>query len=204
MNVQPQRYGLEPDDDASEYSEALVVNISNEEVIFKIATTPGSKARRYRLAPYGQAGSSVHLQDGYTKEYKGAGREVIKPIIEALTRREAYPGGPSLALVVHEEKAPAARRAWLAAFEKREADIAKAQSIELKVSPDQLRAALPKAAKAAPVVAEDFGNDEIEPPHPDDDPIIADGPPSAAQLGASMPDANDIADHEPPRKGRGR
>lgn len=219
MQVQSQRYGLEPDDDATEYSEALVVNITDDEVVFKIATTPGSKARRYRLAPFGRPGSSVHLQEGYTKEYRGAGREIIKPIVEAITKRESYPGGPAMAQVVHEDKAPQARRAWLATFAKRDAEIAKAKTIELKVSAEQLAAHLPQpqvqpraAAVPAPrstpkPIVEDFPEDPIEPPHPDDEPIVADGPPSAAQLGASAPPFDSEADDDgsmPPSAMKGR
>ena len=52
----PSQFGIDEDDDAIDYSESTVVNVTDEIVSFTVATTPGSKARRYRLAPgYGFA-----------------------------------------------------------------------------------------------------------------------------------------------------
>lgn len=69
-------------------SEARVINVSPYVARWQIATQPGSEPRFYKLEP----GESVHLQFGYTVEGRGAGREPVRPTIEALTEREAWAG----------------------------------------------------------------------------------------------------------------
>jgi len=166
-------YGLEPAEDALDYSEARVVNITDEEVKFTIATTPGAKPRRYTLAPFGKPGCDVHLQEGYTKPYRGAGRKMIRPIIESRTLREPFPGARldnspdpkearphTLPMVVHEDNAKAARKAWLAA--------------------------MAKAPKRAPQPAELDDDDELDDQADvgSGEPAIASGPPAAPKSGA--------------------
>lgn len=176
LAAKTQPYGLAPEDDARDYTESRVVNITDEDVVFKIAQGPNAKPRRYRLAPFKQGNAaSVTLQDGYVKPYKGAGRKMVRPIIERLTMRHVFPSGPRMPMVVDEEKAPAARAAWVAALA---AGAVKAKApITFAVRPEQLEP-VARAAKAIEpkFVGEEVGNEPIEPPHPDDEPIDSDGP----------------------------
>lgn len=106
------------DRDAEEQSEARVINVTDEVCRFEIGGTPGTKARRYKLTPFGQRDSGVYLQLGYTIETKGVGRKMIAPTIEQLTEREVFPGGPRLPMVVSEDsgRAEVARATWLSAL----------------------------------------------------------------------------------------
>lgn len=179
------QYGMEPDDDAEDYSEARVVNVTDEDVTFKVATTAGSKARRYRLAASGQPGDSVHIQSGYTKVYRGAGRKDLAPLIERITMREVYPAGPhgadgkpvypagrSLPRVVHEDRADEARRLWQLELAKKDRAIKSSKTVMVGVSLDPMTG----AATAATIQADDAGGA---------DPIVASGPPpSSAPKGA--------------------
>ncbi len=102
------RYDDDFDRDAAMMSEARVVNVSPHIARFIIATTPGAAPRRYKLAP----GESVHIQVGYTKAFVGAGRQPVRATIESLTEREAWPKGPTLPCVVHEERAAEMAERW--------------------------------------------------------------------------------------------
>lgn len=176
-------YGRELDDDAIDYSESEVVNVTDEDVQFTIATHPGSKPRRYTLAPFGQPKCAIHIEDGYTRPCSGAGRALRKPIIESKTMREVFPGGKSLPMVVHHEQARDARKRWVD---------------ELKKAPPEHRVAMQmpreprmqsptRASSSSPPNLEEVDQTEIEAPHPDDAPVIANGPPAA-----------------PPPKGKGK
>jgi hypothetical protein len=96
------------DRDAEMTSEARVVNVSPHVARFEIATTPGSHPRRYKLAP----GKSVNIEFGYTQPFTGAGRQKVRAPIEALTELAVWAGGPTLPMVVHEDRADEVRRQW--------------------------------------------------------------------------------------------
>lgn len=126
------------DREAAEQAEAFVVNVTDEVARFEIAGHPGTRPRKYALAPFGKrlengSGDRVSLQFGYALPYKGAGPNLIRATIETLTEREVYPGipgpidehgkrtwrlqpGPRLPMVVHVDKAEQARAAWLSAL----------------------------------------------------------------------------------------
>lgn len=190
-------YGLQIDDDAAvDYQESTIVNVTDEVAIFLIATVPGSKPRRYRLAPYGHAGDRVNLPDGYAKKYQGAGKELCTPIIERLTRREVYPqgplrhdqiqnkmlpmypAGPRLPRVVHEDQADAMRARWKTAMQQHGTVKGnRPVMVQLEVGADQI----PNRARIKPsekLVGEEVGQDEIEPDPDLEDEVIATGPPS--------------------------
>jgi hypothetical protein len=181
-------FGLELDDDDAEATVMRsVVNVTDEVVKFSIASMPGSKPLRYKLAPYGKPGCTVSLQEGYTMPYKGAGREMVDPIIERITKRHvAGNEGDRLPMVVDQSKADASRAAWLRAHAAHRASKArKPITVALEVDPETLQ---PRAARVAaetvkpaapPMLGEVVAQDTIEPPHPDDDPILADGPPGS-------------------------
>jgi hypothetical protein len=99
---------------ASRSREAFVVNVSPFTARFEIGTTPGNDPRFYTLKP----GEGVHVQHGYAHEFLGASRQPVRPIIESLTERQAYPGGPSLPMVVINTKADEAKAAWDAAMKR--------------------------------------------------------------------------------------
>lgn len=181
------QYGLVQDDDpsAEEYSETVCVNITDEVVNFTIASTPGSPPRKYRLAPFGKNGSSVSLQSGYCKPYKGAGgHHMLEPIIERKTRRHVWPQSrvrdaagvetlietPRLPMVVRQDRADEARAAWLAAARRKPS--ANAKPVTFAVQLDEQRRPVSATIVQAPLVGEEVGDDEIEAPPPDpDDPI---------------------------------
>lgn len=102
------------DRDAAMTSEARVINVSPHVARFEIATTPGAHPRRYKLGP----GESVHVQAGYTKPFTGAGRQPVRATIESLTERAVFAGGPTLPMVVHEERAAEMRARWQDAIAK--------------------------------------------------------------------------------------
>lgn len=174
-NGQP--YGLEIDDSDEALDNIMrpVVNVTDEVVKFTIASVPGSKPLRYKLAPHGKQGSTVMLQEGYVKPYQGAGREMIAPIIERLTSRHVGGNeGDKLPMVVDEEKATAARAAWLRAHKTHRADKAKKPlAVTLEIDPSTLQPR--SAAIRQPLRGEVVEQDTIEPPHPDDEPIVVDG-----------------------------
>lgn len=96
------------DREAEGSAEARVVNVSPFVARFEVATVPGTRPRRYKLNP----GESVHLQAGYVKEFKGAGREMVRATIESLTEREVFPKGRTLPMVVNEAKAQEMAQRW--------------------------------------------------------------------------------------------
>ena len=183
MSLSEGAYGLEQDDDPTSYSESVVVNVTDEDVVFRIAQTPGVKPRRYTLARHGRPGDRVSIQTGYTQPYKGAGRGMVDPIIDRLTMRHVFHDGPRLPMVVHEEKAAEYRAKWVAALQaKASKDSSKPVTIAVQVDA-VTRAPISAKVKPAPepeFIGEEVGQDEIEPPHPDDveDEPIADGPPA--------------------------
>lgn len=174
-------YGLEidDDDDPNETVMHTVVNVTDEPIKFRIASVPGTKPLRYNLAPYGKPGDRVPLQAGYAQPYKGAGRDMIQPIIERLTSRHVGGHeGAKLPMVVGSENERAGRAAWLAAHKAHRADKAKKPiALSIEIDPANLE---PRAAKLrrepTKFVGEEVGLEPIEPPHPDDEPIIVDGP----------------------------
>ena len=172
------------DREAREQSEARVINISDETVRFEIAQQPGSKPRRYVLAPYGQQGDGIHLQIGYTRPYRGAGRGDVRPTIESITEREIIaevpptpldPGRPGLRVpfVVHEEHAAEGRARY-------EQALAKAGK-HAKHAPRVVATQAPRAAPFAqtpdpePAIDEEAQDGPLDEPPPDDDlpPVIA-------------------------------
>jgi hypothetical protein len=176
----PSQFGIDEDDDAIDYSESTVVNVTDEIVSFTVATTPGSKARRYRLAPYGKNGDRINLQDGYAKPYPGAGRYMCPPIVERRTMRHVYPGSEErLPMVVHEDRAAEVRAKWLAAV-KKGAEKAKQKpiTVALEVNPhgEPVRATV----KTPPLIGEVVGQDEMEAPHPDDVDALDEAPIASA------------------------
>lgn len=199
MNSQ---FGLELDDDDAEATVMrTVVNVTDEVVSFSIASMPGSKPLRYKLAPWGKNGSSVALQEGYTMPYKGAGREMIDPIIERITKRHVGGSdGDRLPMVVDSSKAEAARASWLRALSThRKSKSVKPVTVSLQVDPETLQ---PRAARVAePFIGEVVEQDTIEPPHPDDEPIAVDGPPPSGPEPEPEPV---IAPSAPPTSRRAR
>lgn len=105
------------DRDAEAMSEVLVINVSPYEARFEIASTPGTKPRRYKLDP----GRTVHLQSGYCEEFIGASRQPVRATIESLTEIEVFPRGPRLPMVVRTEKAHEMRDKWERALAKADA-----------------------------------------------------------------------------------
>ena len=188
-----EQYGqiIDDEENAIEYRESLVVNITDEPVTFTIATQPGTAPRRYKLAPFGRSMSSIHLQDGYTRPYKGAGRGTMAPIVERLTMRHVYPGGPRLPQVVHEEQAEQARAKWLAALAAKPTPTRR-MALEIDVpahlDPDRMVA---RSKPATSMIGEEVGHEPIEPPHPadvdaleaeDDAPVIPAAPATEAEV----------------------
>lgn len=181
-------YGLEVDDDDSPANQMVnVVNVTDEEVRFRIASIPGSKPLRYHLAPYGKQGDRVGIQEGYANPYRGASRELMTPIIERLTARHVGGHeGAHLPMVVREERADEARAQWLRGMAAHKASKArKPMTVALEIDPEQLQ---PRAARVVPdhtpdpavvgaklgkLIGEEVGNEEIEPPHPDDAEVFA-------------------------------
>lgn len=191
-----QPYGLAPEDDSRDYTESRVINITDEEVVFRIAQGPGAKPRRYRLAPYESGNAAgVNLQDGYAKPYKGAGRKLVRPIIERETMRHVYPRGPRLPMVVHEDRAEEARAAWVGALEAHAAATGKPiQAPAPRREPPRAPAREVAPQRDAPkLIGEEVGNEPIEPPHPDDVEVFADGEPAEDLIPQPVPT----------RKGRG-
>lgn len=183
------RYEEEFDRDAEQNSEARVINVSPLPARFEIATTPGAKPRRYKLEP----GQSMHLQAGYTRAFQGAGRQPVRATIEALTEREAFPRGPALPQVVHEDRAREIGRAWEAAMVRAKAPPAPQKvmlpsadggdPIEMTVQPAGYSAE-PVPMRGAPIEDdEDQAGDLDEPPpdHNDPDPSEIPTIPSAAE-----------------------
>ena len=203
-------YGqLIDDEDLVDYQESTVVNVTDDVVIFIIATQPGSKPRRYRLAPYGDpAGRDrVTLVDGYAKEYEGAGTgKMCTPIIERITRREAfpagppvhdpiqqkivpkYPAGPRLPRVVHIDKAENMRARWEAAMSLHgQAVTMRPVMVQLEVDhggtlkPSARVNDPAKPPGKKPVKLEEVGNEPAESPpddmDDDDSDVVASGPP---------------------------
>lgn len=168
------------DRDAARHAEALVVNVSPHVCRFEIGTTPGAAPRRYKLAP----GESVSIQSGYAKEFTGASRNPVRPIIESLTEREVYPRGPSLPQVVHAEKADAVREQW--------AEIAQ----RAHVAPAPVKVMVPRADGGDPIEM------TVQPPAPVDAVpmrrVIEDDEDQAGPLDEPPPDHNEP---EPPTIG---
>lgn len=169
------------DRDAREQSEARVMNISDEVIRFEIATQPGSKPRRYTLAPFGKTESSIRIQVGYTLPFKGAGRGMVRPTIESLTMREViseiaptqmHAGRTALRipLVVHEDNAEAARAAYLAAM-KRAAATGEGSMPTLVLHDAQTGRPMPVRVERKPAPVEDVEDQDgpLDEPPPDDD-----------------------------------
>ncbi len=105
-------------------------------------------------------------------------------IIERLTMRSVHAAtksrnekgelfvveAPRLPMVVHVDDHRAARERWLDVMSHAPKSIARPAANAQHVAATATRA-------PSLLVGEEVGQDEIEPPHPDDDPIIADGPP---------------------------
>lgn len=193
-----QQYGLEfdDDDDANDVVMRNVVNITDEEVRFRIATVPGSKPLRYKLAPFGKPGSTISMQGGYTLPYRGAGTKMMAPIIEKLTSRHVGGHeGAKLPMVVEESKAQQARSQWLSAMRAhKQTKDRKPVTVALSIDPvtnmpSAARVETPIApkVKAAPVLrGEEVGDEPIDPvPPPEDDdpiePVEVSGPPSGPE-----------------------
>lgn len=196
------KYGL-IDDGAIEveYTETRVVNVTDEPVTFRVAGNPGSPARKYRLAPWGKDGSSVSLQSGYCNEYTGAGaRFLLEPIIERLTKRHAWPTvtvmrlspidgvmtphtftSARLPMVVREDKAKDARKAWLAEMAKHpEQERLRELQAQARAKADAEAAVSRERGQVPAQVGEVVGDeafDEDAPPDPDADVVIADETP---------------------------
>lgn len=197
------KYGLVEDGAIDiEYSETRVVNVTDEPVTFKIAGNPGSPARRYRLAPFGKDGSSVSLQSGYCNEFLGAGsRFMLEPIIERLTKRHPWPSltvnrmsvadgvmqphtfhSARLPMVVREEKAREARKAWLAEMAKHpEQERLRELQALARAKADAEAIVARERGQVPQTVGEVVGDeafDEEPPPDPDADVVVGgDEPP---------------------------
>jgi hypothetical protein len=197
-------YGLDKDEDedAIEYSETEVVNVTDEPVKFRIATTPGAKARRYTLAPYGKPGDSINIQTGYAQPYLGAGQHhLLEPIIHRLTKRHVAPqtrnsdgqlvNTPRLPCVVRREVAAQFRDQWLNASRAAKQANVKRQTLTIEVDPTAVSAPVRAARVSAPppLIGEEVGDEPIDPiappdpdePMPADIPTIADEPPMLAR-----------------------
>lgn len=185
----PRTLSRYPDDEANDRDfEQNVVNVSPHEARFEIGAGPGAQPRRYRLKP----GQSVTIQSGYTKPFTGAGRQPVRATIESLTERQVYPGGPSLPMVVHADRAAEVRAQWSAMIAKGAAPpppvkvmVPRAdggEPIEMTVQPAAapiLEEPVPMR-RAAPVVEDDEDQtgepiDEPPPDHNDPEPPTVGG-----------------------------
>lgn len=182
---------------SEERSEVRCINVSPYTARIEIATVPGSKPRRHRLDP----GQGVYLQHGYTVTFIGAGGRDVRPTIESLTEREAWPGrrdhdkdgklvwlvkpGPRLPMVVAEDRAADVKAQWDAALRQREENqsaplrltLQRQDGQDVEVEAD-IAPRRPKA-KARPIVDDEdqSGGPVDEPPPEHDDPIEPDPDP---------------------------
>lgn len=185
------------DEDAREQSEAIVINVSDAPIRFEIATQPGTKPRRYKLAPWSRQGDRVSLQVGYTVPFKGAGRGMVRPTIESLTMCEmvseitpsaTHPGRPAvrIPLVVHEDRADAARAKYVAMRDRVKQSGGAMPTILLHTDDGTPMRVQVKRAPSMPIEdVEDQGGPLDDPP-PDDDtpPPAEDAAPAIPTVGA--------------------
>lgn len=178
------RYKEDFDRDAAMHSEARVVNVSPHTARFEIATTPGAQPRRYKLEP----GQSIHVQLGYTQAFTGAGRQPVRATIESLTEREVWSRGPTLPMVVHEERAAEMAARWAQAIA-RGAEAPKpidvmlpsadgGEPIKMTVQPAAVAAPAPTPTASARMAAFDDDEDQTggeldEPPPEHNEPLEA-------------------------------
>lgn len=179
------------DNEAEEQSEVRCINVSPFTARISIGTVAGSKPRRHRLEP----GQGVYLQHGYTVEFVGSGGQPVRPTIESLTEREAWPGvrdydkdnkivwltrpGPRLPMVVAEPRAREVKAQWEAAMKRHDEvqagplrlTLQRQDGVDVEVQADITPA--PKRARPAPVVDDEdqVGGPIDEPPPDHDDPI---------------------------------
>lgn len=163
------RYDDDHDARAARSREARVVNVSPFTARFEIGTTPGNDPRFYTLKP----GESVHIQRGYAFEFMGASRKPVQPIIESLTERAAYPGGPSLPMVVIDSKANEVKAAWAAAMKR------------ANMAPEPVKVMVPRADGGEPMEM------MVQPPVPMRRQITDDEDQDAGPIDEPPPDHND-------------
>lgn len=177
-------------DDFESQPEIRCINVSPFTCKLEIGTVPGSRPRRHKLEP----GAGVYLQAGYAEPYLTEVGKTVRPIVESLTEREAWPGvrdydkddklvwirkpGPRLPMVVAESRAAEVKAQWDAALAQRDAadtaplrmTLQRADGSSVEVQADIER---PRAARPVPMEdAEDqaaIGHDEPPPDH--DDPL---------------------------------
>lgn len=160
---------------ASRTREALVKNVSPFTARFEIGAGPGADPRYYKLEP----GETVHIQRGYAQEFTGASRQAVRPIIESLTERQAWPGGPSLPQVVHIDRAAEVSAQWTEAFKR------------ANVPPAPVKVMVPRADGGEPMEM------LVQPPTPVVEPvpmrpaIIDDEDQDAGPIDEPPPDHND-------------
>lgn len=202
----PRSYGgaqatAHEDDDFDDAPEVRCINVSPYTARLELATTPGTKPRRHKLEP----GQGVYLQHGYTVPFLSPTGATVRPTIEALSEREAWPGrrdynaddklvwlrkpGPRLPMIVPEDRAGEVKAQWAAAMaEQATADAAPLKltlqrpdgrevQVEAEIEPVKAR------TKAAPAAADD---DEVvafdDPPPDHDEPLDAVQLPTADDL----------------------
>lgn len=181
------------DRQAENYSEAPVTNVSPYVARFQIATVPGSSPRNYKLDP----GQTMNVQRGYTAAFVGASMRTVRPTIESMTEREAWPGkrgldkdgkviwlrhpGPRLPMVVSDERVGEVSDLWSQAIEQRAANdtaplrmtLQRTDGSEVEVEADVERTPPipPQRGKAAPKVDDDEDQigGPIDPPPPEHD-----------------------------------
>jgi hypothetical protein len=191
-------YGQEFEDQPEEgYRDPIVVNITDEEVKFEIAGTPGSRPKIHKLRPFGSAGGAdrINIAEGYAMPYVADGKKECEPIIQRKTRRHVYPAGPlihdpiqnklvpkwpagpRLPMVVHERDAKIGRERWLSAVKVGESARSKQPvTVQLEMSTEDLRTGRPVRAsvqKSSSGLVEDFPDDEIDSDPDNDDLPVA-------------------------------
>lgn len=215
--------GFNDDDDferdAEVYAERQVINVSPYDARIQIATSPGTKPRRFILKP----GRTMTLQQGYCVPFQGVTMKWIAPWIETHTEREAWPGvriwdsnsekfvwkvppGPRLPMVVDVDRADEVREQWQAAMRDKEQAITAPLTLTLRRQdgvPVDVHAhvedPVPLRHRAsAPVVDDEDQTVGGDPPPPDHDepemPVVTS--PAASPTGAATPE-------RPTRGGRG-
>jgi len=178
---------IEFDRRAAQSGDVEIVNVSPFTWRHEIATNAGSPPRQIRLAP----GETARIQRGYTVESPGAGSKPVPPALDSMSAREAWPGirapdkdgklqwltqpGPSLPMVVTQERAAAMRERWdRAQATKKNLDAAplrlnltRQDGTEVAVDAVVDEAPRPRAQQAAPIPG---GVDDATIPIPEGDP----------------------------------